>query len=157
MLKKEFLPKESEEREKMEAYLKNFYAKNPYVRFLDMRLAKIALGEIHLKMKIFKELQNMYHIAHGGSTMSLADTAMGAACMSLAKRVVTIECSSNFIKGPRAEEEVYAIGKVLHNGKRTMVCVADVFNEEKELCLHAQGTFFIIENISWAKVNIESI
>lgn len=143
--------------EKIRQYLQIFYAKNPFVRFLDLRLGSIESGKIRLEMFVAENLLNMYNIAHGGATMSLADTAMGAACLSVGKRVVTLECSSTFIKGPASGEDIYAIGTVVHNGSRTMVCAAEVYNSADELCLRAQGSFFVLEKIPWDRLNLDEV
>ena len=75
----------------------------------------------------------------------MIDTAMGIACFTCDKGVVTLEMNISFIS-PVCEGRVYAEGEVIHNGKRTMVCEGRVFDEEGTLCLKATGTFFVVRN-----------
>ena len=102
-------------------------------------------ASVRLDMDVKHEHTNVHRIAHGGVAATMIDTAMGIACFTCDKGVVTLEMNLSFIS-PVCEGRVYAEGEVIHNGKRTMVCEGRVFDEEGTLCLKATGTFFVVRN-----------
>ena len=124
--------------------LQEFYRQNPYVELLKISIDEVKAGQVVLGMDIEKFHTNFYELSHGGALMSLADTAMGAACLSCNKKVVTLSFDMNFIKGAPLGTEIKAIGRVIHNGSRTMVCETDMINEDGELLCKATGTFFVV-------------
>ncbi|EAX46734.1 uncharacterized domain 1 [Thermosinus carboxydivorans Nor1] len=130
----------------LKEHLKNIYDRNPYVRLLQMSIAKIEEGRAELTMPvIYGKHTNLYGVAHGGALASLADTAMGVACATLGNRVVTIDMNINYIRGAQQQSVVKAVGTVVHKGKSTMVVEADVRDCAEDILLaKARGTFFVI-------------
>lgn len=122
-----------------------FYEDNPFVQYLDIRVKKIEKGRIALEFAVKHEFTNVYKIAHGGALMSLADTAMGAACLSCNKKVVTLDFNMNLLKAVPEGSVVQAIGTVVHDGARTMVCECDLMNEAGQVLTKSRGTFFVLE------------
>ena len=113
------------------------------MQYLHMEVLHLAEGKARLGLQVVHEHTNVYKIAHGGVLMSLADTAMGAACLSCRKRVVTLDFHMNFIKAVPTGQTVVARGTVIHNGARTMVCTAELVDEAGMLFARADGTFFV--------------
>lgn len=135
--------------ERVKKLMLSFYEDNPFVKQLKIQLIDVKFGRVALRMPIDEEFHiNAYRIAHGGALMSLADTAMGAACLTLNKKVVTLDFNMNCIKGAPGKCAVIAIGKVLHNGARTIVVEAEVTGEKGELYAKARGTFFVLEKFT---------
>lgn len=124
--------------------IENFYEENPYVQLLKLNVESIEEGEVALVVEVEDKHTNFYGIAHGGMLMSVADTAMGATCLSCNKKVVTLSFSMNFIKAMPTGSKIKAIGKVLHNGSRTMMCETELFNEEGIVIGKASGSFFVM-------------
>ena len=75
---------------------------------------------------------------------SVADTVMGVACGSLGRRVVTLEINMNFIKAAESGTIVSAIGRVVHNGRNTLVVECEVLAQDETLLLKARGTFYVV-------------
>ena len=130
--------------EKLTEHLQLFYRKNPYVELLKIRIDDVQEGRVILGMDIEKIHTNFYEMSHGGALMSLADTAMGAACLSCNKKVVTLSFNMNFIKGAPLGTKLKATGVVVHNGSRTMVCETEFVNETGKVFCKASGTFFVL-------------
>lgn len=126
-------------------HMRTFYKDNPFLGLLKIRIAEVSYGRVRLDVDIAHELTNVYHVAHGGVAMTLADTAAGAACLTCNRRVVTLDCTLNYIKPIPENSRIYAVGTVVHEGKHTMVCSAEVFNEYDQLCVRMQGTFFVLK------------
>lgn len=125
-------------------HLHNFYKENPYTELLGLAVEAVEYGKVTLSMQVENRLCNFYKIAHGGALLSMADTAMGATCLSVNKKVVTQALSNNFIKAAPEGTKLYAVGRVLHGGRRTMVCETEVKDAEGTLYCKATGNFFVI-------------
>ena len=128
--------------------LEKFYEDDPFIHVIDLSLANVEVGQVALGMPITKKHTNAHGIAHGGVLMALADTAMGASCMSVNKKVVTMDLNINFIKAAKLGENVIAIAEVLHDGNKTMVSEVQILGETGNLCAKARGTFFVIDNFT---------
>ena len=125
-------------------HIGKFYDENPFLALLGVRVTSFAWGRVRLDADITHPLTNVYGIVHGGVTVTLADTAMGGACLACNKQVVTLEMGMNFIKPIAEGGHAYAVGEVVHNGTHIMVCEARVFDDDDELCLKSQATFFVL-------------
>ncbi|MGI6091547.1 MAG: PaaI family thioesterase [Negativicutes bacterium] len=126
-------------------YLLEIYDRNPFVQFLEMKIADLKEGYSELIMPVDTEKHtNLYNLAHGGALASLADTAMGIACATIGNKVVTLDMNMNFIKGAKPQMGLKGVGKVIHTGRTTMVAEADIIDEDGNLILKARGTFFVI-------------
>ena len=129
----------------MQQYLRKIYSQNSFVNLLEMTLAHVEPGNAELTMPVNPTKHtNLYNVAHGGALASLADTAMGVACASLGRRVVTLELNMNFIKAPDSGTVIRACGRVLHNGGHTLVVECDVLGEIEVLLGKARGTFYVV-------------
>ena len=129
----------------LQQYLRKIYSQNSFVNLLEMKLIHVEPGNAILSMPIDPAKHtNLYNVAHGGALASLADTAMGVACASLGRRVVTLELNMNFIKAPDSGTVIRACGRVLHNGGHTLVVECDVLGEIEVLLGKARGTFYVV-------------
>ena len=129
----------------LQQYLRKIYSQNSFVKLLEMKLIHVEPGNAILSMPIDPAKHtNLYNVAHGGALASLADTAMGVACASLGRRVVTLELNMNFIKAPDSGTVIRACGRVLHNGGHTLVVECDVLGEKEVLLGKARGTFYVV-------------
>ena len=138
---------EPEISEHVKQHFNEFYEANPFLALLGVRVTNYERGRVRLDMDVKHEHTNVHHIAHGGVAATMVDTAMGIACFTCDKGVVTLEMNLSFIS-PVCEGRVYAEGEVIHNGKHTMVCEGRVFDEEGKLCLRASGTFFVVRDFT---------
>lgn len=130
---------------KLKTRLTSTYDHNPFVNLLKMEIGEIGEGQAEILMPVLHELHtNLYGVAHGGALASLADTAMGVACATTGKRVVTLELNMNYLHGPTAQPTIRAIAKVIHNGARTMVVECEVLDQKNALLAKARATFFVI-------------
>ena len=129
---------------KLTKHLQLFYKQNPYVELLKINIDDVREGRVVLSMDIEKIHTNFYEMSHGGALMSLGDTAMGAACLSCNKKVVTLSFNMNFIKGAPLGTKLKATGIVVHNGSRTMVCETEFIDEHGKVFCKGTGTFFVL-------------
>lgn len=125
-------------------HLLSLYEDNSYVNLLDINIVKLEEGYAELSMPIKNKHTNLYHVAHGGALASLADTVMGAACGTTGKKVVTLELNINFIKSAVPQLVLMGIGKIIHDGKSTMVAEGQIVDGQNNMIATARGTFFVI-------------
>ena len=129
--------------------IRTFYDKNPFVQHLDMQIDYISDGKTRLVMMVDEAKHtNFYGVAHGGVLASLADTAMGSACLSVGKKVVTIEMNFNCIKPAPAGRNIVAEASILHNGSKTIIAEAEIRGEDGTLLVKARGSFFVIGQLT---------
>jgi len=119
------------------------YKQNSYVNLLGIHLEKLDEGYAELSMPIMDKHTNLYNIAHGGALASLADTCMGVACATTGKKVVTLEMNMNFIKSAGPQSELRGIGKIVHNGRSTLVAEGQIFDDGNIMIATARGTFYV--------------
>jgi len=125
------------------------YDINPFVKLLQITIAHLEEGAAVLDMPVLEDKHtNLFNVAHGGALSGLADTAMGVACATLRKKVLTLEMNMNFIRAATPQKAIRARGRVLHNGNSTMVAEAEVFDSADTLLLIARGTFFVVGEFS---------
>lgn len=128
-------------------YINHFYDDNPFTQELGAKVVSINKGRVTVKLQIEHKHTNIYQIAHGGVIMSLCDMTMGAACLSLEKKVVTIDFNINIMHSIDEEDFAIVKGYVIHNGRSTIIAECEVYNKAKKLCAKARGTFFVIGTI----------
>ena len=121
------------------------HEENPFLALIGARVTEARRGWVRMEAEICHAVTNVYGVAHGAIAMALADTAMGGACFSLDRRVMTLEMGVNFLRPLNEGARAVAEGEVIHSGRQTMVCEARVLDDAGELCLNAQGTFFVME------------
>ena len=121
-----------------------FYHHNPFIEYLRIQVVPIAGGQVRLELPIDEQHTNLYGIAHGGVLMTMADTAMGAACLACNKKVVTINLSMEFMHSVPLTQRVVTTATVLHNGSRTMTCESEMLSEEGKLFAKAHAVFYVI-------------
>ncbi|MHC1746535.1 MAG: PaaI family thioesterase [Negativicutes bacterium] len=125
------------------------YDINPFVKLLQITIAHLEEGSAVLDMPVLEDKHtNLFNVAHGGALAGLADTAMGVACATLRKKVLTLEMNMNFIRAATPQKAIRARGRVLHNGNSTIVAEAEIFDSTDTLLLIARGTFFVVGEFS---------
>lgn len=130
-----------------EEIIKNFKArcgKSKFVELCGIKLEELECGSVVLSMKITEELTNPYGLSHGGALMTLLDTCIGISCLSVGKNVVTLNMTTNFIKGAPLGETVTATCQLIHKGKTTMVGESQLVDTQGRLLAKASATFFVI-------------
>ncbi|WP_240375076.1 PaaI family thioesterase [Bacillus piscicola] len=93
-------------------------------------------------------LYNELHIAHGGVTATLLDSAMGTLADKEAPvgyGAVTMEIKINYIK-PGKGHSLRCLTKVLSKTKKTIITEGSVYNDKDALIAHATATFYVISN-----------
>lgn len=127
----------------MQNYLKETYQTPILENFLGVQDVEVAEGKFIYRTKIIDKHCNMYGFVHGGTLASLCDVAMGVSCLTLEKRVVTIDMSNSYIKNVPDGSILTAIGEVVSNGKTIMRAVGEIFDEQQQLLVRSYASYFV--------------
>ena len=120
-----------------------FYHANTVIDFLEVEVVPTPDGEARLELCADSRHANLYSMAHGGVLTTMADTAMGAKCLALNKKVVTISITMQFMHAIMTGTRVMTDATVLHNGRQTMVCECQIVDANRKLYAKANATFFV--------------
>ena len=126
----------------VEKYFRKIYRTRILENFLKLKLVKVQTGRITSATKIADAHCNLYGFIHGGTLASIADTVMGSACVTLGRRVVTIDMTISYIKGASVGSTLTATGWVVSSGKNIMRSVSEIYSG-KELLARAQASYFV--------------
>ena len=121
-----------------------FYHHNPFVEYLHIDVVPELGGGVHLELRVDEYHTNLYGIVHGGVLMTMADTAMGAACLACNKKVVTLELGTDFMHSVPLTTCVRTRAKVLHDGRQTMACECEIINDEGKIFAKSHATFYVL-------------
>ena len=101
-----------------------------FMGHLGAALTRVAPGEVEITIaREARELRQQHGFFHAGVTTSIADSAAGAAALTLfpaGTDVLTTEFKMNLIR-PAVGDRLVARGRVVKYGRTLTVCSADVY------------------------------
>ncbi|MFD2639085.1 PaaI family thioesterase [Piscibacillus salipiscarius] len=126
-------------------FIREGFEKSPFWNFVGLELHEANPGNVKLKLPIKNEFTNVRETVHGGVLVSMVDTTMGFTCKSLGfDEVVTLQLNTNFIKSV-LEGTLFSEGKIISRTRTTAIVEGQIFDEQGELLVHANGTFKLIK------------
>lgn len=84
------------------------FSKDAFSQWLGIKVLETGKGTCKLAMTIRKEMLNGFHIAHGGITYALADSALAFASNANGRQAVSIDTSINHIEILKEGDEIVA-------------------------------------------------
>jgi uncharacterized protein (TIGR00369 family) len=134
----------------------------PFIHLLGAELLRFEEGECEIALTLRDELNNSWHVAHGGVVMTLLDVAMAHATRTPRKPeegpdprgVVTIEMKTTFMRP--ALGRIYCTGKLMHRSAALAFCEATLVNEAGDRLAHATGTFKFLNGLPAGGRRIQS-
>jgi acyl-CoA thioesterase len=123
-------------------YLKEIYQSPILENFLDLQIIEVEEGKVTYSTKIVDRHSNFYGFVHGGTLASISDIAMGVSCITLGKRVVTIDMSISYIKNAPTGSIITAVGEVISNGRTIMRAVGEIYHGQ-QLLVRSQASYFV--------------
>ncbi|HNW44710.1 MAG TPA: PaaI family thioesterase [Elusimicrobiales bacterium] len=128
------------------AWIREYFRKSSRTdvleNFLGLRITKLAKGRCECAMKAVERHGNIYGTVHGGTLAAVADFAMGVACVTAGKRVVTIDMSVSYLKGAPARTRLRAEGEVICAGRRLMRAEGRIYGGG-ELLARSQASYYV--------------
>jgi uncharacterized protein (TIGR00369 family) len=134
----------------------------PFIELLGAELLRFEEGECEIALTLRDELNNSWHVAHGGVLMTLLDVAMAHATRTPRKPeegpdprgVVTIEMKTTFMRP--AQGRIHCTGRLMHRSAALAFCEATLVNEAGERLAHATGTFKFLSGLPVGGRRIQS-
>ncbi len=108
---------------------------------LGVKLEELQDGMVRLSLATAEKHGNVYGIVHGGILASLCDIVMATACVTLKKRIVTLDMNISYIKNAPIGSTLTAVGEVVHNG-RTIVRTSGRIYHGEILLASAQASYY---------------
>jgi uncharacterized protein (TIGR00369 family) len=110
-----------------EQAIRDSFAAQQLMATLGARLARVAAGEIEIRLPFRDDLTQQHGFLHAGVVTSALDSACGYAAFSLMPEgvgVLTLEFKTNLLAPARGEEFI-ARGHVVRAGRTITVCQAE--------------------------------
>lgn len=117
---------------------------NAIIDFLQVEIVPTADGCARLELDVKNFHSNPYGILHGGVLTTMADTAMGAACLMTNKKVVTVSITLEFMHAVPMGTRIITDAKILHEGRQILICECELKDTEEKIYAKAHATFFAI-------------
>jgi 1,4-dihydroxy-2-naphthoyl-CoA hydrolase len=109
----------------------------PFAQTLGIEFISAEPDQVAARMLVRPDLCTLGGFAHGGATMSFADTLGGAAAFANlgpeAKGTTTLESKTNFIGAAQAGSTLIGRCALIHRGRRTQVWQTRVEAEDSKL------------------------
>jgi uncharacterized protein (TIGR00369 family) len=122
--------------------LTELFNQTPFVEHLGIEVLEASDGTAEARLPFSDELRSNNHgsVAHGGATYALADTAGGAAVISLAEDVSpTVDMRIDYLAP--ATSDLYATAEVIRYGSNLAMAHIEIEDESGERVATAQGTY----------------
>lgn len=111
-------------------------------QWLGIQVLEVRPGACAVRMTVREEMNNGFHITHGGISYCLADSALAFACNSHGIHAVSIETSISHVKPVHAGDVLTATAEEASRSKRIAVYHIAVKNQEDTLVALFKGTVF---------------
>jgi len=112
---------------RFEQAVRDSFAAQQLMATIGARLARVAAGEIDIRVLFRPELTQQHGFLHAGVVTAALDSACGYAALSLMPEgagVLTVEFKTNLL-APARGEELIARGRVVRAGRTITVCQAE--------------------------------
>tara|TARA_R110000737_G_scaffold124893_1_gene157313 strand:+ start:3675 stop:4085 length:411 start_codon:yes stop_codon:yes gene_type:complete len=114
--------------------------RDEFSRLLGISVIEIEKGKCILELKVKKEMLNGFHIAHGGITYSISDSALAFAANAYGIHAVSIETSISHLKSLKENDVLRSECIEINRGKSIGLYEVKSFNQNQELVAYFKGT-----------------
>lgn len=119
-----------------------------FSQWLGIKVLDAQLGNCRLQLTVRKEMVNGFHIAHGGITYCLSDSALAFASNSYGLQAVSIETSISHTAKVKVGDVLTAEAKELSRSKKIGFYEVTIKNQDNAVVSLFKGTVYITEK-SW--------
>ena len=127
----------------LEEQMQRLFEMNAFAIHNHMYLIKAEEGYAECGLDLHEDSKNPYGMAHGGTYFTLADMTAGVAARSDGRRHVTQNASCSYLRAVQ-DGKLLCKARVIHGGKKTTLCEAQVYDENGRLCFTGTYTYFCI-------------
>lgn len=108
-------------------------------RELDMTIVEAAEGYARVAVEVQERFLNAHNIGHGALLFAVADVAFGLATNAITD-AVGVQWSLNVFRPALPGRELIGEARILHQGRRSLVCELSVSDDQGRLLLRGQAT-----------------
>ena len=120
---------------------------NTIIDFLGVEIVPTSDGCVRLELDVKENHSNPYGILHGGVMTTMADTAMGAACLMYNKKVVTVSITMDFMHPVQMASRIITDAKVLSEGRHIFNCECTLHDADGKIYAKSHAVFFAISKL----------
>jgi len=117
--------------------------KEPYVRFLDIKILELKPGYSVTRMTAREEHNNLHSTTHGGAIFSLMDVAFGSSANSYGIVTVALNIDINYIRPSLPGDVLTATATEVNRGKTVGTYNIIVRNDKDKIIASSQCIGFI--------------
>lgn len=114
-----------------------------FSKWMGVTVENIDKGSCTLSLKVQPEMVNGFHIAHGGISYSLSDSALAFSSNAYGKQCVSIETSISYTRPAKVGDILSATCKELNRGKTIGIYEVTVTNQDHKKVAIFKGTVYI--------------
>jgi acyl-CoA thioesterase len=118
--------------------------KDEFSRWLDISVVEIEKGKCILELKVQKEMLNGFHIAHGGISYSISDSALAFASNANGQHCVSVETGISHLKAVKENDILRAECTEINRGISIGLYEVKTYNQNRELVSYFKGTVKIL-------------
>ncbi len=118
-----------------------------FSQWLGIEVISLSLGSCVLQMQVNEHMLNGFHIAHGGISYALADSALAFASNTYGFQSVSIETAISHAKPVFLNDVLRAECTEINRGKTIGLYQVSVRNQAGKLIAHFKGTVHISDKI----------
>ena len=111
-----------------------------FSQWMGVEINEVDYGKCTLSCKVKADMLNGHHIAHGGISYSLSDSALAFAANTYGNRCVSIETSISHLLPVREGDKLVVYCKEISRGRTIGVYTVNVLNQHDELVSTFKGT-----------------
>ena len=115
------------------------YANDTASKALGIEIEIPEVGSAVATMRIREDMTNGFDMCHGGLVFALADTAFAFACNAYDDVTVAGSGTVEFLRPANEGDELRAVAREEHRGKRSGVYAVEVVNQRDELVALFRG------------------
>jgi acyl-CoA thioesterase len=108
-------------------------------RELDMTMVEAAEGYARVAVQVQEGFLNVHGVGHGALLFAVAEVAFGLAISAITD-AVGVQWSLNIFRPALAGRELIGEARILHQGRRSLVCELSVSDDQGRLLLRGQAT-----------------
>ncbi len=118
-----------------------------FSKWMHLSVKEVSEGYCHLTCSVNAQMLNGFHIAHGGISYSLSDSALAFASNSYGNKCVSIETSISHLLPVHEGDTLTVICSEIHRGKTFGIYEVRIQNQRNELISKFKGTVNISSEV----------
>lgn len=123
------------------------YHHDAFSQWLGIERLEERLGYSKVRMTVRKEMLNGFHIAHGGITFSLADSAFAFASNGHGRHAVSIDCNINHLQVVREHDVLTAEARQVSHKRTQGLYLVEVTNQNGDLVALFKGMVSVRDTV----------